>query len=123
MEANYDTIDLHFLFFIMPNRNPTITITLTYRDNDCHFFDIKYNGILISISCFLSIEEDVLLLKEIDIEGPGADFYGSRLKSIISQIGKEFCLKYNVSSVMLSGARRTTGKFKGKIPKPIFISI
>ena len=99
-------------------RNPSVIITLIDKDHACHIFEVNYNGVISTIQCFLTIEDNILYLSEIDIEGPGTGFYGSALIKMIDEAGKEFCKIYNTDSVVLQGGKRTTGRFIGSFPKP-----
>jgi hypothetical protein len=97
---------------------PLVVITLTDEDHACCVFEINYNGIISTIQCFLKKEKKVLHLTEIDIEGPGAGFYGAAMVRMIDEVGKEFCRMYKTDSVVLQGGKRTTGRYIGQYPKP-----
>jgi hypothetical protein len=97
---------------------PTVTINLVDQDLACHIFQITYHGIVSTVQCFLAIQDNILYLTEIDIEGPGAGYYGSTLVRMINDVGKEFCRMYKTDSVVLCGGKRTTGKYVGQFPKP-----
>ncbi len=77
----------------------------------------------ITINYFLSKKDNLLVLKDIDIEGPGARKLGQRIFSFKKDVSLELCRMYNCQCVELHGARRTTDKIKGKIPTPEIICL
>ena len=103
----------------MPARNDNIIITCTERENELHFFDIHYYDKPLSINCYLTFNAGKLLLTQIDIEGPGTNSLGSGMRKIIRDIAYEFCLLYECHAIELRAAKRTKGRTKGAVLKPI----
>jgi len=91
-------------------------IDLLVQENDYYEFSIVFDGIELRINCFLSIEKDLLVLKQIDIEGPGPGAMGRRFLTAKSLISKELCRMFKTRCVELHAAKRTTGRTIGKIP-------
>lgn len=103
--------------------SPKIVIEILMQDMDYREYAIKYEGILICIQCYIRIEEEVLYLRSIDVEGPGSVYYGSKLFRVITEVEQEFCRFYKAKCIILEGGKRTTGKYKDKYPKPIKICL
>ena len=99
------------------------SLELTIEEEDYHEFRIVYDNIELRINCFLSKKVNTLVLMDIDIEGPGAAVLGKRIFSLKKDVSTELCKIYDTKCVELHGARRTTGKTKGKIPLPDIICL
>ena len=94
------------------------TLELKEQEDTYYEFEIVYDLINVTMNCFLSKKEDLLILTDIDMEGPGARELGRRIFPFKRDVSLELCRRYNCQCVELHGARRTTGKMKGRIPTP-----
>lgn len=106
----------------MKNRNDKIKIICTEQEDNLYFFDIDYNGVLLSINCYITVRKGKLLLTKVDVEGPGQNKFGMRMIKIIHEIAREFCIEYKCHSIEIKGATRTVGRTKGRILQPIIFA-
>ena len=98
-------------------------LVLKEQEDTYYEFEIVYDLMDITINPFLSKKNNLLVLTDIDIEGPGARELGQRIFSFKKDVSLELCRRYNCQCVELHGARRTTGKMNEKIPMPEIICL
>jgi hypothetical protein len=105
-----------------------LTIKITIEEDAFYEFRIVYEGIETRFNCYLDIITEemgtkLLLLKEVDVEGPGAGYYGTKFFRFMNDAGQELCRMFKTQAVEFHGAVRTTGKYERKIPKPRRINL
>ena len=99
-----------------------VEIRLLVQELTYHEFEIKVNDEVMHANCYLTLEETGVILRQVDIEGPGASVFGSGFLKIVYAVAKEIAFLFDRKRVEIHGAKRTTGKTKGKIPRPIIIA-
>ena len=100
-------------------KNKKVNIKVTEQDEDVYEFEIRYSGTLIALNCYLQIADQVLILKDIDVDGPGQGHFGKNIYKAIDEICKEFCKIYNTKEIILIGSKRAAGRTKGTFLNPI----
>ena len=100
--------------------NQEIKISIIEHEKDIYAFQIDYGDIEIKILCRFCSYDDLLLLLEAHIEGPGTETFGRKIGSIITEICEAFCNKFERNRIVVVGGRRTVGKTKGTFLAPIY---
>lgn len=65
------------------------------------------------------LDGDILVVDDVHVYGPGAGVFGPSIWKMACQILRSMA---DVDGIRIFGARRTTGKGAGKIPRPITIT-
>lgn len=100
-----------------------VHVKLLIQELTYHEFEIRADDETLYANCYLSVEESTVILRQVDIEGPGASSFGSRFLRIVHEVAKQIGLQFGCKRVEIHGAKRSTGKLKGKTPRPIVVTI
>ena len=83
-------------------------------------FSTKIEDETISVVTNFEKINDTLMLDKLHISGSSAGKVGRpALWKIAKDIGKQF----QVKEIVIQGGKRSTGKYKGKVPSPVIIKI
>jgi hypothetical protein len=99
-----------------------IILTCIEKDKAVRIYEINYKGQIFRLQFYLKIENNVLYMDSVDVEGAGANIFGTKMKTMISEVSYEFCKKYKTSHISITGNRRSAGRTKGKFLKSIKLS-
>ncbi len=96
-----------FYFYVKKEFFPSykITIEILTEDMDFREFSMRHEGIVFCIQRYIKIEENILYLISIDIEGPGSTYYNTKLFRLINEVGEEFCKLYQKNVSFLKEAK------------------
>lgn len=83
-------------------------------------FSVKHGNYEIEGISHYYIQDEVLYLDKLHLEGAVAGALG---RKALWEIAKELGRQLTVLKVVIQGARRTTGKYKGSVPSPIRIDV
>ena len=100
-----------------------VVIELVEQDEDVCLFDIRYDNIKMSLNCYLYIIDGILILNSVDISGPGQSYFNNGIFKVIDEVCKEFCRMHSTQEIILIGAKRTTGRTKGRFLKPYHMKV
>ena len=105
----------------VPNDSPSeVSIRIVEQDDDV--YEILMTGAESEITAITEMikQGDSLVLRNLHVHGPGAWSSSVReLREAARQLGR----KFGASTVIIYGARRTTGANPGRIPRPIIIQV
>jgi hypothetical protein len=94
-------------------------IKISDKEDDLYEFEINYAGAEMALNCYLEIIDGILILRDVDIEGPGQRYFGSKIHKVIDEVCKEFCRMFNTKEIILIGSKRAVGRTKGSFLSPL----
>ncbi len=83
-------------------------------------FSVKKGDYNIESITHFEIKGDKLFLNQLHLGGAAAGRVG---RETLWEIAKDLGKQHNVKEVIIQGGRRTTGKYKGKVPSQVVIKI
>lgn len=89
-------------------------------EDDVMMFSAKVGDETIEGITNFTIREGRLYLTQLHLQGSSAGNIG---RPALWKIGKELGRQFNVKEVIIQGGKRTTGKYKGKVPSPVVIKV
>lgn len=93
---------------------------VTAKEGDIIFYSIKVGEEIIEFGGEFKKADDVLTIKNFDIDGKLTNKLGIKnLKNIMNEFGKQ----QGVSKVVVEGAKRTTGANPGRLPAKLIFDI
>ncbi len=99
--------------------NKKVIIVITDREDDLYEFEINYAGAKMALNCYLEIIDGILILRDVDIEGPGQRYFGTKIHKVIDEVCKEFCGMLKTKEIILIGSKRAVGRTKGSFLSPL----
>ncbi len=91
-----------------------IQLTCIDKDKNVYVYDVNYFGQVFTLQFIVKIENEVLHLDSIDIEGAGPNTFGNKFKTVITDVAHEFCKEFKTFKIEIKGNKRGAGKTKGK---------
>jgi hypothetical protein len=101
-------------------RGGQFSIIVLAREPDAIHFVGTGPGGRIEVIAGIRVEDDLLVLEHVHVDGPGIGSFGPRR---LRQLARELGASEGVKRVRIIGARRTTGANPGHAPRPIEIEI
>lgn len=96
-----------------------VLIRISDRENTLYEFEISYADVKMALNCYLEIIDGILILTDVDIEGPGQRYFGSKIHKVIDEVCKEFCRMFKTKEIILIGSKRAVGRTKGSFLSPL----
>jgi hypothetical protein len=126
-KAIYSGAKLGFAMFFTRNTADDVVEAVVKKvtteittDEDVMMFTSKIGTETVEGVTNFVIEDGKLFLNKLHIQGSSGGKVGrAALWDIAKDIGKQ----YNVEEIIIQGGKRTTGKYKGKIPSPVSIKV
>jgi hypothetical protein len=95
-------------------------VTIDTIDRNVIEFSVKKGNYNIEAITHFKIRGDRLFLDQLHIEGAAAGKIG---RNALWEMAKNLGKHYNVKEVIIQGGRRTTGKYKGRMPSQVIVKI
>jgi hypothetical protein len=96
-----------------------VIIKISDGEDDLYEFEISYVDVKMALNCYLKIIDGILILTDVDIEGPGQKYFGSKIHRVIDEVCREFCRMFNTKEIILIGSKRAVGRTKGSFLSPL----
>lgn len=95
------------------------SIKISDKENTLYEFEITYADVTLAVNCYLEIIDGILILTDVDIEGPGQSYFGNKIHRVIDDVCKEFCKMFATKEIILIGSKRAVGRTKGSFLSPL----
>jgi hypothetical protein len=95
------------------------SIKISDKENNLYEFEIAYSGVKLAVNCYLEIIDGILILTDVDIEGPGQSYFRNKIHRFIDDVCKEFCKMFETKEIILIGSKRAVGRTKGSFLSPL----
>ena len=95
-------------------------VSIDTIDKNVMIFSVKKGNYNVEAITHFEIKDNKLFLNQLHLEGAAAGKVG---REALWEMAKDLGKQHNVKEVIIQGGRRTTGKYKGKMPSQVIVKV